>query len=143
MFTAAFTYAPATNGHPPRAAGNTGCLCPGDTLQFDCTNEGGGTTIWRGTLLSNCTGSTDVRHQNFGDDERNLTNITCRDRAINVTVWYRREEAGNNSYSYHSRLNVSRALASPSLKGTTVVCAYYDGSSESNTFTRTVIGIHI
>lgn len=32
--------------------GYTGCLCPGDTLTYECTVVGGNTLVWRGSALS-------------------------------------------------------------------------------------------
>ena len=111
-------------------------MCPDETLEFECTIEGGGITVWEGTLLT-CppSDSIEISHNSFEPVERSLS-YTCHDQAINATVWYRLEGENN----YYSRLSVSRVLL-PNLSGSTVKCTYDNGSHEIDVGTWTVIGM--
>ena len=87
------------------------CLCPEDVLVFVCSVNGGGATVWRGSIF-NCNGNQIIlRHSMFGNGVRRICNdgnIVTYD--IDVT---------NNTYS--SQLNVT---VSPEMHNETVECIH-------------------
>ena len=88
------------------------CLCPEDVLVFVCSVNGGGATIWRGSIFSCHQGSQIIlRHSIFGNGVRR----TCNDD--NIVVYD--IDVTNNTYS--SQLNIT---VSPEMHNGTVKCIH-------------------
>ena len=103
-----------------------GCLCPGENLRFECIIEGGGITVWNGTLLT-CPPTNDIpiSHHTFREGEERNISVKCNHDSVTASLRYWRVV---NSSDYYSQVNVSREVNSSSLNGSTVTCAHDDGS---------------
>ena len=93
------------------------CICPGQTLTYECVVEGGGTTVWQGSAL-NCLSDTRflLRHSQF---DSGITDKECNNGSI-VAHSVRVVDD-----SYISQLNVK---VSPEMNNKTVECLYDDGT---------------
>ena len=92
-----------------------GCVCPGDTLTFECTVTGGGTTIWTGSAFD-CSSKNNeklLRHSQFSHGKS--TSGYCNNGAI---VARSHSVEGNN---YTSQFNVT---VTPGIGGKTIQCAH-------------------
>ena len=97
------------------AAPASGCVCPGDTLTYECTTMGTD-TAWFGTAF-NCLGGHSIllRHSTFLDRR---AYGSCNDGSIvarGISI------EGNH---YTSQLNVT---VTPDIAGTTIVCYNLNG----------------
>ena len=90
----------------------SGCVCPGDTLTYECTIEGFGFTIWTGTALD-CQYNIALRHSQFSSTYGAFG--TCNNGAI---VARGLSVEGNN---YTSQLNVT---VTSDIAGKTITCFY-------------------
>ena len=98
------------------AAFTRGCVCPGDTLTYNCTTMGLGFTVWSGTAFD-CYEIT-LRNQWFMHeigDSCNNGNIVARSLSVE----------GNN---YTSQLNVT---VTPDTAGKTIVCYSDNGQVDT------------
>ena len=93
----------------------SGCVCPGDTLTYECTVEGSGFTIWTGTALD-CPYHIALRHSQFSSTYGAFA--TCNNGAI---VARSLSVEGNN---YTSQLNVT---LNSNTAGKTIMCFSDDG----------------
>ena len=97
-----------------------GCVCPGDTLTYDCTVVGGGLTVWKGNAFI-CPSNNDeiaLLHRRF--ESENGTNNSCTNGAI---VGKSLAVEGNN---YTSQLNVT---ITPETAGKTIMCIGDNGTT--------------
>ena len=90
----------------------SGCVCPGDTLTYECTVEGYGVTIWTGTALD-CPYHIALRHSQFSSTYGVFA--TCNNGAI---VARSLSVEGNN---YTSQLNVT---FNSNTAGKTIMCLH-------------------
>ena len=102
------------------------CFCPEGILVFSCSVNGGGATVWKGSVF-NCHGNNrneiTLRHSEFDNGVSEATG-SCNDGnivAYNIDVT-------NNIYS--SQLNVT---ISPEMHNETVECIQYRVNSTSVT----------
>ena len=104
----------------------SGCVCPGDTLSYECTVTGASTTIWRGSAF-NCYRYNEIvlLHSRFDTG----TYGTCNNGAI---VARGLSIEGNN---YTSQLNVS---VTPNTVGKTIECGSDNGLRINRLFTLTI-----
>ena len=106
----------------------SGCVCPGDTLSYECTvTGGGGVTIWTGSAF-NCSFKYNkiiLIHSRFDTG----TSGTCNNGAI---VARSLSIEGNN---YTSQLNVS---VTPDTVGKTIECGSDNGFRINRLFTLTI-----
>ena len=118
----------------------SGCICPGNTLTYECTVMGGpgGATVWRGTAL-NCTMSDHeivLLHSRFESDTGTLR--MCSNGAI-----VGRSLRVENNGGYISQLNVT---VSSDMIGESIECAHdHDGATDmirSSTLTATGTYMH-
>ena len=101
-------------GSDPQLALTTLCTCPGYEAVYECTVNGPGATVWRGTALEECTGGKIVlRHSDF-ESGYNL-NKTC---GASGPVVGRALSVANDSYTSQLTINVSQHL-----NGSTIECA--------------------
>ena len=118
------------------AASTIGCVCPGDTLTYECTVRGLGATVWRGTAFE-CSSTTNeliLLHRRF-------TSVYGASSSCNNgdTVARGVSAKGNN---YTSQLNVT---ITPDTAGKTVECLRDNGTSSTLLFSRvipTVTGLY-
>ena len=110
------------------AASTTGCVCPGDTLTYECTVTGGIATFWTGTAFDCPAGGNDIilRHSLF-----TLVNGVSGSCNNGVTV-ARSLAAEDNNYT--SQLNV---IITPETAGKTIEC-FGDGSSVTLFFSSVI-----
>ena len=111
----------------------SGCICPGSNLTFECAIEGGGTTVWSGSFITNCqTVGTEIslRH----GDQFTQGHEICNNGAVTVTPL----SIKNNIYT--SQLNINMTIISL-LNGSSVTCAHYISDRETVTDRWTMIGI--
>ena len=107
----------------------SGCLCPGDTLLYECTVMGYGTTVWTGSAF-NCRSSNNdiiLLHNRFN----NGTDGTCTNGAIvgrSIAV------DGNN---YTSQLNVT---ITSDTAGKTIKCIHDRWTHNILVFTSIIPG---
>jgi hypothetical protein len=99
-----------------------GCVCPGDTLTYECTVERGVATVWTGSAI----------------DHNNIVLLHSHDRGVyrycnNGTIVARGHIEGN--YSYTSQLNVT---ITPDTAGKTIECARDNGFNITRFFTSTI-----
>ena len=88
------------------------CVCPGHELRLECTVVGVGTTIWRGSALSDCLHNRIVlHHSQFGSG----TSGGCK-RSINTT-------SVSDGMKYISQLIIQLDV-NDTLEGRTVECAH-------------------
>ena len=103
----------------------SGCVCPGDTLIYECTVMGRGSTVWTGTAF-NCSSSNNeilLLHTHFSSIEGDYG--LCNNGAI---VGQSLGVEGNN---YTSQLNVT---VTPDIAGKIVECFYDDGCTATLLF---------
>ena len=117
-----------------------GCICPGSNLTFECAIEGGGTTVWSGSFITNCQSvgtEISLRHS----DQFTQGYETCNNGA--VTVIPLSVMINNNTTSYTSQLHINMTMISL-LNGSTVTCAHdqYDGNDKTIVGSWTMIGMH-
>ena len=74
-----------------------GCVCPGDTLVFECSVMGGAATIWKGTIFNCVSNEILLRHTRFTDG----ISGECNDGAILA------QSIGGTGNYYTSQLNVT------------------------------------
>ena len=102
------------------------CLCPEGVLVFSCRVDGGGATVWKGSIFNcpdNSRNDIILRHSEFDNGVSGATG-SCNDGRIvayNIDVT-------NNIYS--SQLNVT---VSPEMHNETVECIQYRINSTSVT----------
>ena len=95
----------------------SGCVCPGDTLTYECTVMGEVATIWTGSAL-HCTSTNNeivLLHSRFGNGQLN----SCRYGAIVASSL----SVEDNNYT--SQLNVT---VTPDIAGKTIECASDNGT---------------
>ena len=93
------------------------CVCPGNTVVFECTIVGAIATVWKGSFFTDCPSNSIVlRHRVFTPG----INGTCNDGAVVANGI----EVINNSYT--SQLIVT---VNPEVNNSTVECIR-DGSME-------------
>lgn len=102
----------SANFHP---VSSTACVCPGDVLLYECTIEGAGTTVWRGSAFMTCDYIA-LLHSQFTPG----TGGTCNRGAL-IASSLRTE----NGSRYTSQLNVT---ISRELDQTSVECVHDNGS---------------
>ena len=105
------------------------CTCPGDTLTYECTAMGGGSTVWTGTFFFDClatTKDTVLLHRRFLSTTG--TSATCNNGAI---VARSLSVEGNN---YTSQLNVT---VTPDIGAKLMKC--YDNRTAEATLSSWVI----
>ena len=107
----------------------SGCICPGDTLSYECTVTGGGGTVWAGSAF-NCYqyGNEIVLFNSHFDTG---TYGMCNNGAI---VGRSLSVDGNN---YTSQLNVT---ITPDTAGKTIKCVHDRGAHEILIFTSIIPG---
>ena len=116
------------------------CSCPGYNLTFECTVNGsiniGSSTLWRGEVFQNSCMISELylRHREFLQG----TSQTCKNNdvilhAYSLQVGTIDTENGYNSYT--SQLNITY---STSLIGSTVVCAYENGTQVTHTGSKII-----
>ena len=93
-----------------------GCLCPGETLIYQCVVPSGTATVWRGSAF-NCTSSTIILHHS--QYTSGSSGGECNDNSIRGQGLY----VANSSYV--SILNIT---VNSDYSNKTIECAYYDGS---------------
>ena len=107
----------------------TGCVCPGDTLTYECTVTGLGSTIWTGTAFECPLTSNEIilLHSRFTSvygASRSCNNGDIVARSLSVE--------GNN---YTSQLNVT---ITPFIAGKTVECLSDNGTATTLLFSRVI-----
>lgn len=124
------------NGFPPPS----GCICPGHILTFECTNVGGGITVWKGSFF-NCPPANEIQITHDLSQFRGTNSFAgeCNDGAV---VASRLSVMDNNIFK--SQLQVNRT-ASASLNGSTITCVHDGGVRDDGVSNRTwtIIGIYI
>ena len=108
------------------AVSPSGCVCPGDTLSFECTvGERLAITIWLGSAFdcSNSANEITLLHWNVG------CYSVCNNGAITARIL---SVEGNN---YTSQLNVT---VTPDMAGKTVTCASDTGADITFYFTSVI-----
>ena len=103
----------------------TGCVCPGDTLTYECTAmgvTGGSSTVWTGTAFEClcCNDNIILPHDLFSSRSCNNGDIVARGLSVE----------GNN---YTSQLNVT---VTPDTAGKTVECHRDNGADSILLFSR-------
>ena len=94
-----------------------GCVCPGDTLTYQCTVTGNGSTVWTGSAFI-CPSSNEeivLLHSRFESANKSCTNGAIVGQSVSVV--------GN---LYTSQLNVT---VTPDTAGKTVVCISDNGTA--------------
>ena len=105
-----------------------GCVCPGDTLTYECTAMGLGSTIWTGSAL-HCTNDEIVLiHTRFLYNESGIL-TSCNNGAIVARIL----SVEDNNYT--SQLNVT---ITPDTAGETIECASDDGIRSKYHFSSTI-----
>ena len=107
----------------------SGCACPGDTLTYECTVVGTGSTIWTGSAF-NCSNSNYMillLHNRFSSTKGDYG--SCNNGDI---VGRSLSAEGNN---YTSQLNVT---ITPDTAGKTTECLYDDGLIATLVFTSQI-----
>ena len=98
----------------------TSCICPGYEAVYQCTVNGGGSTIWQGTAMQGCgAGRIVLHHSEF--DYRHTTNTTCA--FLDQYVASQAILSANNSYT--SQLTIHNL--SPLVNGSTLECTTAKG----------------
>ena len=112
------------------AASTSGCVCPGDTLTYECTVMGFGATIWTGSALHclNSGNALTLLHTLF------LYNGSSRLKYCNKGAIVARmlSVEGNN---YTSQLNVT---VTPDTAGKIIECGSDNGTQYKRLFTWTI-----
>ena len=92
------------------AASTIGCVCPGDTLTYECTVTGGILTIWTGTAFECPSINNEILllHDTYGSVSGSCNNGDIVARSLSAE--------GNN---YTSQLNVT---ITPETAGKTIEC---------------------
>ena len=101
---------------------HNGCICPGDEVVYECTLCGGVATVWTGSLF-NCTLSDDkitLRHSQF-----ETASGACNNEEITASSV--RLDTVNCSQCFVSQV---RFLASNAENNKTILCNYFNGTSE-------------
>ena len=104
------------------------CLCPGYNLTFECTINGGigGSTVWTGEVFTNLCMMPHLflRHRHF---VQGVSQACINDDMIMhaYSLQVETNDTESNYSSYTSQLNITY---STSLIGSTVVCAYDNGT---------------
>ena len=108
-----------------------GCVCPGDTLTYECTSTGGygGLTIWTGTAFECSYWYTYILLFHHRFTSVNGTYDSCNNGVI---VARSLSVEGNN---YTSQLNVT---VTPDTAGKTVECLSNNGTSSTLHFSRVI-----
>ena len=101
----------------------SGCICPGNNLVFECSIEGGGTTVWRGSFIRDCSGSTEIPFRHISDPTvfTQLSQL-CNNGAITATA------LSANKTTYTSQLSINTSVI-PLSNGSTVTCVHDDGNN--------------
>ena len=116
----------------------SGCICPGSNLTFECSIEGGGTTVWRGSFIRDCSGSAEIpfRHINDLIGFTQLSQI-CNNGAVTAKA------LSTNNNTYTSQLSINMTVI-PLLNGSTVTCAHDDGNNNVRIVDKwTMIGMPV
>ena len=114
------------------AESTIGCVCPGDTLTYECTVTGGVATIWTGTAFE-CSFFNEIvlRHSRF--PSVSVVSVFCNNGA---TVARSLSVEGNN---YTSQLNVTVTLEKV---GKTVECLRNNGTHDTLLISRVIPGLY-
>ena len=104
---------------PTGATPANGCVCPGDTLTYECTTDKGEATVWLGGAFDCPNGNMQIilHYHQFSDGG---AFGSCNDGSIvarGVSV------EGNN---YTSQLNVT---VTPDIAGEEITCYYIEGTN--------------
>ena len=94
------------------------CVCQGHNVTYECTVFGGGATVWKGTAFD-CSLSSDEFVFFHGVNYTLQNPLICNNGAIIG----RSIRAENNSYTSQITVQISDEL-----NGTSVVCAYDNGT---------------
>ena len=105
----------------------TGCTCVGDSLVYECTAFGPGTTQWEGTAFSSECNSITLRHSQFSSPGARGSCDNINGRIVGRSV----DVVGQ---CFTSLLNVT--ISDSSLDGTNILCVHV------NNGVRKDIGIH-
>ena len=107
------------------------CVCPGDIVMYECTVFGdfGGITVWTGDFFRCSNGNQEIAlvHSQFtdGPGEEASSTRTCISEDVRIVGRIIRVENG----SFMSQLNVTLTPDSDILAGTSIECAYDNGTS--------------
>ena len=100
----------------------SGCVCPGDILNYECTARGIGLTVWTGTAFNCTAGGIALSHTRFLSAAGECGATVARGVSIN----------GNN---YTSQLNVT---FTPYMAGKIIICLYDNFYNESIQFSTVI-----
>ena len=108
-------------------------VCPGHELRLECTVVGVGTTIWRGSAFSDCSGNRIVlRHSQFErGTSQECNNDRIMGRSINTT-------SDSDGIKYISQL-IIQLDENGTLDGRTVECVHISGAQTTIIGTHTII----
>ena len=106
----------------------SGCVCPGDTLPYECTAMGFGATIWTGSALHCPSVNNDIVliHTRFNESGQYFS---CNAGAIVARIL---SIEGNN---FTSELIVT---VTPATAGKTIACVSDNGTRTKQIFTSTI-----
>ena len=112
------------------AVPTSGCVCPGDTLSYECTIIGTetGATIWTGSALNDCSTNEIVLLHSYFNTGTYQT-MSCNNGAIVARIL---SVEGNN---YISQLNIT---VTPHTAGKKVVCLHYNLTHEMLIFSSII-----
>ena len=105
-----------------------GCVCPGDTLTYECTVVGAGSTVWTGSAFDCSRFINDIvlLHSRF---LYNGTGVSCN----NGSIVARGLSVEDNNYT--SQLNVT---VTPGIAGKTIICVSDNGTHAIYIFSQTI-----
>ena len=106
------------------------CTCPGHNLTFECSVNGvvGGSTVWSGNAIRQCMVPIFLRHRDFTPGTSRVCN--------NGDMIIRSLRAESNCYV--SQMNI---LFSANLNGSTVACAYDNGTATVGVGSMSIMAI--
>ena len=82
------------------------CICPEQEAVFNCTVDGGATTVWKGSALENCSdGSIILRHSQFNNEH--TISKTC---GISGQVIGQGISVENGSYTSQLILSITQQI---------------------------------
>ena len=93
----------------------SGCICPGDTLTYECTVAGGSSTVWTGNAFICPSNEITLLHSRFESITHSCNNGSIVGRSLAVE--------GNN---YTSQLKVR---VNPDIAGKTIMCIGDNGTT--------------
>ena len=95
------------------------CTCLGDVITYQCTIQGSGATIWKGSAFECLTQNIQLRHSRF-----NASSDTRITGECGSLLAY---EVASENNTFTSQLNVT---ITEEVVGQTVQCVYDDGGTE-------------